>query len=92
MGDTLIDGLEGLTKIEGLADVLFDAIYWLAVIFVILGIAYLFVSLSIFVNKVKNGTLGEKDDDYLDDQVVKVEFPVHSFMCWEFLFYITKII
>lgn len=67
MGDTLIDGLEGLSKIEGLADVLFDAIYWLAVIFVILGIAYLFVSLSIFVNKAKNGTLGEKDDDYLDD-------------------------
>ncbi|MBR3833032.1 MAG: hypothetical protein IKJ73_01815 [Lachnospiraceae bacterium] len=67
MGDTLIEGLEGLTKIEGLADVLFDAIYWLAVIFVILLIAYIFVSLSIFVTKVKNGTLGEKDDDYLDD-------------------------
>ena len=67
MGDTLIDGLEGLSKIEGLADVLFDAIYWLAVIFVILAVAYIFVSLSIFVTKVKNGTLGEKDDDYLDD-------------------------
>ena len=67
MGDTLIDGLEGLSKIEGLADVLFDAIYWLAVIFVILAVAYFFVSLSIFISKVKNGTLGEKDDDYLDD-------------------------
>lgn len=67
MGDTLIDGLEGLSKIEGLADVLFDAIYWLAVIFVILAVAYFFVSLSIFVSKAKNGTLGEKDDDYLDD-------------------------
>ncbi len=67
MGDTLIDGLEGLTKIEGLADVLFDAIYWLGVIFVILVLAYFFVSLSIFINKAKNGTLGEKDDDYLDD-------------------------
>ncbi len=67
MGDTLIDGLEGLSKIEGLSDVLFDAIYWLAVIFVILVVAYFFVSLSIFVNKAKNGTLGEKDDDYLDD-------------------------
>ena len=67
MGDTLKDGLEGLSKIEGLADVLFDAIYWLGVIFVILVVAYIFVSLSIFVTKVKNGTLGEKDDDYLDD-------------------------
>ncbi|MBO5388228.1 MAG: hypothetical protein J6A59_08825 [Lachnospiraceae bacterium] len=67
MGDTLIDGLEGLSKIEGLADVLFDAIYWLAVIFVILTVAYFFVSLSIFISKAKNGTLGEKDDDYLDD-------------------------
>lgn len=67
MGDTLIDGLEGLSKIEGIADVLFDAIYWLAVIFVILAVAYFFVSLSIFVSKAKNGTLGEKDDDYLDD-------------------------
>ncbi|MBE5932128.1 MAG: hypothetical protein E7263_01740 [Lachnospiraceae bacterium] len=66
MGDTLKDGLEGLSKIEGLADVLFDAIYWLAVIFVILAVAYFFVSLSIFVTKAKNGTLGEKDDDYLD--------------------------
>ena len=67
MGDTLIDGLEGLSKIEGLADVPFDAIYWLAVIFVILAVAYFFVSLSIFISKAKNGTLGEKDDDYLDD-------------------------
>ena len=67
MGDTLIDGLEGLSKIEGLADVLFDAIYWLAVIFVILAVAYFFVSLSIFISKAKNGTLGEKDYDYLDD-------------------------
>ncbi len=67
MGDTLIDGLEGLSKIEGVSDVLFDAIYWLAVIFVILVVAYIFVSLSIFVTKAKNGTLGEKDDDYLDD-------------------------
>ena len=66
MGDTLKDGLEGLSKIEGLADVLFDAIYWLAVIFVILAVAYFFVSLSIFITKAKNGTLGEKDDDYLD--------------------------
>jgi len=66
MGDTLKDGHEGLSKIEGLADVLFDAIYWLAVIFVILAVAYFFVSLSIFVTKAKNGTLGEKDDDYLD--------------------------
>lgn len=66
MGDTLIDGLEGLSKIEGLSDVLFDAIYWLAVIFVILVIAYFFVSLSIFVTKAKKGTLHEKDDDYLD--------------------------
>ena len=67
MGDTLIDGLEGLSKIEGVSDVLFDAIYWLAVIFIILVVAYIFVSLSIFVTKAKNGTLGEKDDDYLDD-------------------------
>lgn len=66
MGDTLIDGLEGLRRIEGLSDVLFDAIYWLAVIFVILVIAYFFVSLSIFVTKAKKGTLSEKDDDYLD--------------------------
>lgn len=67
MGDTLIDGLEGLSKIEGLEDVLFDAIYWIGVIFIILLIAYFFVSLSIFINKAKNGTLGEKNDDYLDD-------------------------
>lgn len=67
MGDTLKDGLEGLSKIEGLADVLSDGIYWIAVIFVILVVSYFFVSLSIFITKVKNGTLGEKDDDYLDD-------------------------
>lgn len=67
MGDTLIEGLEGLSKIEGVSDVLFDIMYWLAVIFVILAVAYIFVSLSIFVSKVKKGTLGEQDDDYLDD-------------------------
>lgn len=65
--DNLIEGLEGLSKIDGFSDALFTAIYWLAVLFVLLFIAYAFVSISIYVNKRKRGINDKNKDDFLDD-------------------------
>lgn len=66
-GEKLKEGLEGLSKIDGISDSLYNAIYWLAVIFVILFIAYVFVSINIYFNKRKRGTLHMDKDDFLDD-------------------------
>lgn len=67
MGDNLREGLEGLSKIEGLSDILYVAIYWTAVVFVLLFTAYLIVALSCYINR-KRGRGGDIDeDDFLDD-------------------------
>lgn len=65
-GDDLKEGLEGLSKIEGISDVLYIAIYWLAVIFVILFVAYIFVSINIYFSKKRRGLLNKDKDDFLD--------------------------
>ena len=41
-GEALKEGLEGLSKIEGLTEVIYGAIYWVAVVFIILFVGYLF--------------------------------------------------
>ena len=46
MGDSIREGLEGLSKIDSFADHLYIAIYWVGVIFVILFVAYLFAALN----------------------------------------------
>lgn len=66
-GEKIIEGLEGLSKIDGISDVLFSAIYWLAVLFVMLFVAYIFVSISIYISKKKRGVLDKNKDDFLDD-------------------------
>ncbi len=66
-GEKLKEGLEGLSKIQGFESVLEIAIYWLAVIFVILFVSYLFSALVCYLNKRKKGTLHIQKDDYLDD-------------------------
>lgn len=65
-GEKLKEGLEGLSKIEGISDVLYIAIYWLAVIFVILFVAYIFVSINIYFSKKRRGLLNKDKDDFLD--------------------------
>lgn len=67
-GDKIKDGLEGLSKIDGISDKLFDAIYWIAVIFVIFFIVYLFFAIRCFVIRTKKGVKRSDEDDFLDDQ------------------------
>lgn len=66
-GEDLKNGLEGLTKIEGLADILFDAMYWIAVVFIVLFIAYIFSVINCYFNKKKRGALHADNDNFLGD-------------------------
>ena len=66
-GDSLKEGLEGLSKIEGLTEVIYGAVYWVAVIFIILFVAYLFSCLNCYLIKRSKGTLHIQKDDFLDD-------------------------
>lgn len=65
-GEELKEGLEGLSKIDGVTGILYNAMYWLAVIFVILFVAYLFSVVVCFVNRRRRG-ITNNDDDFLDD-------------------------
>ncbi len=65
-GEELKEGLEGLSKIDSITGVLYDAMYWLAVIFVILFVAYLFSVIVCFVNR-RRREITNNDDDFLDD-------------------------
>lgn len=66
-GEDLKEGLEGLTKIEGLADGLTDIMYWLIVVIIILFVGYLFSIAFCYYNKKKSGTLHADNDNYLGD-------------------------
>lgn len=66
-GDKIKDGLDGLSKIDGISNLLFDAIYWIAVIFVILFIVYLFFAIRCFIIRQKTGVRRSDEDDFLDD-------------------------
>lgn len=66
-GNNIKEGLEGLSKIEEFSDVLFVAIYWIAVAFVILYVAYLILSLSCMISRRKKGISRKDSDDFLDD-------------------------
>lgn len=65
-GENLKQGLEGLSKIEGFQDVLYIAIYWIAVICVILFIAYVFSAINCYFNRKKRGENKGDSDDFLD--------------------------
>ncbi|MDE6026130.1 MAG: hypothetical protein K2G45_11855 [Lachnospiraceae bacterium] len=65
-GEKLIEGLDGLSKMEGLTDVLYGAIYWLVVIFIILFIAYIFSTFVCYMNRKRRGNIND-NDDFLDD-------------------------
>lgn len=66
-GESIKDGLEGLSKIEGFTDVLFNALYWIGVVFILLFVAYLFATLNCYLNKKRRGTLHADTDEFLDD-------------------------
>ncbi|MDD6401297.1 MAG: hypothetical protein PUG10_06785 [Lachnospiraceae bacterium] len=65
-GESLKEGLEGLSKIDGISDVLFSAMYWVAVVFIILFVGYICVSINVFIRNKKNGISRKDRDDFLD--------------------------
>lgn len=65
-GENLKEGLEGLSKIDNISNVLYIAIYWVAVIFVILFVTYLIFNVRCFINRRRGIGKGD-DDDFLDD-------------------------
>lgn len=66
-GENLKEGLEGLSKIDGFTDFLFNAIYWIAVCFIIFFVIYICASVTCMVNRHRKGIRRSDDDDYLDD-------------------------
>ena len=65
-GETLIEGLEGLSKIDGLSDIVFNIIYWVAVVFVLLFVAYICSWIMWLINIKRKGD-SRNADDFLDD-------------------------
>ena len=67
MNDSIKEGLEGLSKIDGVSNFLYALMYWVGVIFVLLFVTYIFVSVYIHVQNKKRGIDTKDKDDYLDD-------------------------
>lgn len=63
----LKDGLDGLAKIDGISNKLYDAIYWIIVVFIILFVVYVFFAVKCFVVRRKRGMRRSDEDDFLDD-------------------------
>lgn len=64
-GENIKEGLEGLSKIEGVTDVLFVAIYWVAVVCILLIVAYIFSSITCYLNRKRRGESRGDSDDFL---------------------------
>ncbi|MBO5509623.1 MAG: hypothetical protein J5962_04080 [Lachnospiraceae bacterium] len=65
-GENLKEGLEGLSKIDGFTDVLFVAIYWIAVVCILLFVAYIFSSITCHLNRKRRGENKGDSDDFLE--------------------------
>jgi hypothetical protein len=65
-GENIKEGLEGLSKIDGFSDILFTAIYWVAVVFLLLLIAYIFSSIGCYLNRKRRGESKGDSDDFLE--------------------------
>lgn len=66
-GDNLKQGLEGISKIDNVSDFLFGALYWIAVIFILLLVAYIFSVINCRLNRKRTGRNKKDDDNFLDD-------------------------
>ena len=67
MNDSIKEGLEGLSKMDGVSNFLYALMYWVGVIFVLLFVTYIFVSVYIHVQNKNRGIDTKDKDDYLDD-------------------------
>ena len=67
MNDSIKEGLEGLSKMDGVQNFLYALMYWVGVIFVLLFVTYIFVSIYVRAQNKKRGIDTKDKDDYLDD-------------------------
>ena len=67
MNDSIKEGLEGLSKMDGVYNFLYALMYWVGVIFVLLFVTYIFVSIYVRAQNKKRGIDTKDKDDYLDD-------------------------
>lgn len=67
MNDSIKEGLEGLSKMDGVSNLLYALMYWVGVIFVLLFVTYIFVSIYVRAQNKKRGIDTKDKDDYLDD-------------------------
>ena len=67
MNDSIKEGLEGLSKMDGVSIFLYALMYWVGVIFVLLFVTYIFVSIYVRAQNKKRGIDTKDKDDYLDD-------------------------
>ena len=67
MNDSIKEGLEGLSKMDGVSNFLYALMYWVGVIFVLLFVTYIFVSIYVRAQNKKRGIDTKDKDDYLDD-------------------------
>ena len=63
MNDSIKEGLEGLSKMDGVSNFLYALMYWVGVIFV----TCIFVSIYVRAQNKKRGIDTKDKDDYLDD-------------------------
>lgn len=67
MNDSIKEGLESLSKMDGVSNFLYALMYWVGVIFVLLFVTYIFVSIYVRAQNKKRGIDTKDKDDYLDD-------------------------
>jgi len=60
MNDSIKEGLEGLSKMDGVSNFLYALMYWVFV-------TYIFVSIYVRAQNKKRGIDTKDKDDYLDD-------------------------
>ena len=65
-GEQIKQNLDGLSKIDSITEFLNIAIYWVAIIFIVLFVGYMFSSLNCYLNRKKKGNSSD-NDDFLDD-------------------------
>ena len=67
MGDNIKNGLDGLSKIDEVAEIIHIAIYWVAILFIIVFVAYIFAYVNCYLNRKRKGSYNKDSDDFLDD-------------------------
>ena len=67
MNDSIKEGLEGLSKMDGVSNFLYALMYWVGVIFVLLFVTYIFVSIYVRAQNKIRGIDTKDKADYLDD-------------------------